>query len=71
MRSLNEDELSKYNKSLDNLFKSIYVIVFYNRTAQQMQSIQLEAESKFRAGRLFYRKYKGKCRIELIHKVTV
>lgn len=69
MRNLNQEELQKYNNSLNQLFKSIYVVVFYNRAAQQLQSIQLEAVNEFRAGRDFYRQYKGKAKIELIHKV--
>lgn len=71
MRNLNKNELSDYNNSIDKLSNSVYVVVFYNFTGQQTQAIQIEAKNAFRAGRAFYRKYKGKCRIELIHKVTM
>lgn len=71
MRSLNDEASAKYGTSLGRPFFSIYVVVFYNRSAQQMQSIQLEAANKFRAGRAFYRSYKGKARIELIHQVKI
>lgn len=34
-----------------------FVVIFYHRNAQQIQTWQVQAANKFRAGRMFYRKH--------------
>ena len=49
-----------------------FLIVFYNRFANQTQTVKIEAENAFRAGRNFYRKHNRKAYhacIELIEEI--
>ena len=49
-----------------------FLIVFYNRFANQTQTAKIEAENAFRAGRTFYRKHNRKAYhacIELIEEI--
>lgn len=45
-----------------------YIIVFFNRIANQTHIYEVKAESEYRAGRDFYKKYnRNGCRIECIY----
>lgn len=37
-----------------------YLVIFYNRFANQTQTFRVKAENEFRAGREFYRKHNRK-----------
>lgn len=58
----------------DDFVLKNYIVVFYNRFANETQTYEVMAINEFRAGRAFYRKYNRKAYhdcIELIKEVKV
>lgn len=47
-----------------------FIVVFYNRIAQQTQTYQVTEANAFRAGRAFYRKYNRKAFHDCIETIA-
>lgn len=48
---------------------TLYVVVFRNRFANEIQSYKVVAKNEFRAGRLFYKKYDRKSYHDCIEQI--
>lgn len=71
-----EDVLAKMDKleaaNRNDSENELFLVVFNNRVAQQIQTFRVEAKNEFRAGRAFYRAFNRKAYhdcIETIEKV--
>lgn len=65
-------EKEQYEQLKEKFETKTFLIVFYNRFANQTQSTKIQAETAFRAGRAFYRKYNRKAYhacIQLIEEI--
>lgn len=65
-------EKAQYEALKEKYKPKTYLVVFYNRNVNETQSVTIQADNAFRAGRAFYRTYNRKAYydcIELIQEI--